>query len=154
MSDFGLDLILAEEARREETTDDGPAGENTFVYEEKDVTRSGSFYLTPEETGMSVPGPGTVDSFLAVADTDDFQVTIETGTTMLLDDDLATLKANSAELSHVAAYQRNDDAKEVLSVSEFEYRDRVSTFITTGASPVTFDRLRAVYTLDEGVAIE
>lgn len=162
---FPLWLIAAEEARRErvDQAQSPPTprpepqpqtvadSDNTFVFEDTDIVTDRAFYVSPPETGISVPGPGSLDSLLVVADSSDFSVAVETGTATLLDHQHTTLKANSAEFSHVAAYQRSD-GKEVLSVSDYEYRDQVVVQLAP-TSQVTFDRIRATYTVESGVVI-
>lgn len=153
MDDFGLQLILAEEMRQPvqqpPAPDERDEPTRSIVYEETGVTSSGAFYLTPEDEGAFIDGPGSVDNILIVADSDQFSVAVDTEDATLVDHQFTTLQTNSAELSHVAAYERSD-GKFICSVSDFPFRERASATVTAHEQ-VTFDRLRAVFTVGSEV---
>lgn len=152
---FGLDLILAEEVRRERQQqsddsggDSGSTPDNrTFVYETEDETLGSRFSISPDGMGQHIPGPGTLDSLLLVADSTDYGISVQTDTAVVLDHGFDTLKEFSSEFSTVAAYERQDGLS-VLSVSGLQYQQ----WLSVAARPneeITFDRIRLVVSDDD-----
>jgi len=125
----------------------GHAPERSLVYEREDFTESGRFHVTPEEAGMRVPGPGSLDTLLVACGSDNFGVRVETKTTTLLDDDYTRLERFSSDLAHVSAYQ-NTSGGYVISVSDFPYLQHVRAAVTVRGE-ADFDWVRAVYTIEE-----
>lgn len=119
----------------------------SLVYDRESFTETGTFYVTPDDVGMRVPGPGTLDTLLVVADSDDFGVRVETDSTALVDESFARLEEFSDELGHVSAYKTATDER-VISVRDFEYRNYVRAAVDAKAGQ-DFDWVRAVYTVHD-----
>lgn len=124
-----------------------PEGESptrSLVEDIEDVTKSSDFYVTTDDFGREVPGPGSLDTFMVVADADAFGVRVETEDTTLVDEDFTTLSNFSDHLDHVSASTSGSDR--VVSVTDFPFRGRVRCQVTV-TDEVTFSWVRMVATL-------
>lgn len=121
--------------------------ERTLVFDRKDFTETGEFYVTPDDTGIRVPGPGSLDTLLVVATEADLGVRVETDSTVLVDEEFSRLKEFSDELEHVSAYDMPSGDK-VISVTDFEYLDYCRAMVDPKGEK-TFDWVRAVYTIED-----
>lgn len=166
MSDFesfGLDLILSENQpvsggggdaggdRSDPDTGAGPPSaegrlpQRTLVYDDS-ITTSGSFYVHPPETGWQIPGPGTLDTLLLIADASAFTALVETESAVVLNDTHSSLKTNTAEMSHISAYDRSDDGSAILAVNDLPFRSWLAINVQAHQQ-VTFSRVRALVTV-------
>lgn len=123
---------------------EGDLSTRTLVYEEEDESRSRPFHVTPEG-GMSVAGPGSLDTLLVVvSDSDNFGVRVETESATLVDDMFDRLSTFSDELEHVTA-RTMGSGERVISVTDFPFRDSVRAEVRV-TETLTVQWLRAVYT--------
>lgn len=120
----------------------------TLVEELDDVTKSRDFYVTPDEFGRSIPGPGSLDTFMVVGDSDTFGVRVETETTTLVDESFTRLESFSSHLDHVSANTSGGDR--VVSVTDFPFRERLRCQVTVQGE-TTFSWVRLVAALGREV---
>lgn len=122
--------------------DPGPT--HTRAFKDRPGTVGDSFYVTPGG-GMNVPGPGSLDSLLVIADTDQFGVRVESEEASLADDYYTDLEPWSDEFDHISAYQTSG-GDYVISVKNFPYRESVRVKVLVPDS-VFIQRVRAIYTI-------
>lgn len=117
----------------------------TLVYEEEDRTESANFLVTPDDTGMNVPGPGSVDALLIVADSDSFGVRVESENATLVNENFSRLETYSDNLEHVDATTSSGDR--IVTVRDFPFRESARAEVLVNGQDVTFTWVRAVYTI-------
>ena len=144
-SEFALDLIAAEERQRErvaEADDDEVAfiPSEIVVLDDTNVTTDESFHLEEPGTSMPFPGPGMLVSAFVIADSTDFNVTVELDGQTVIADSFANIQSISAELPRIDAY--TDGSDEVFSITEYEYQHEIDVVIEP-QSQITFSRVRA-----------
>lgn len=151
--EFGLRLILAEEAATQHTTlSRSPPTEEvpetserqprtkTLVFDQRDIIADEPFYLAPDGEGILLSGPGTVEIFSVMADSGNFNVTVETNQTRVVNDRWEDIEANAAEISNADAYERQDGTS-VLTVGSFTFDEWVSFRLWPHES-IEFERIR------------
>lgn len=141
--DFGLELIVAEEqARQEAQAEEDEAVRNPLVIDRQDFTTASSFSI--KEPGRSFPleGPGTLVDLLLIADSDQFDVSVEVDGHSIVTEAYTNLVDDSVELARIAAYQRTGDSNYVLNISDLDFRAKIDASITPNEQ-ITFLRQRA-----------
>lgn len=119
----------------------------TAVADVEDVTHSDSFWVSPED-GHTVPGPGSLDTLLVVADAPDFSVFIETEDSTFIDEDFSELTNHSDYLDHITAEVSGSNRN--LVVNNVPYREVIRMQVRPNAE-VTFSRVRAVVTIGRDI---
>lgn len=140
MDDFGLGLILAEEARRGADGGETPAhrAEQSVVIERKDFLATAAFTVNDGQRSFPVSGVGTIESLLLITDTEDYSITVELDTdsdmagedesSFLARESYADLRELSTELSSVAAYE-TDSGHYLLDIGPVNFLDNVRVMV-------------------------
>lgn len=134
-----------------ETEDDDSI---TFI-EERDVTLRSGVFNEPESPDtladmqhMPLEQSGLLENFLVVADSPNFKVRVEVDDHNILDDEYSFIETNSNEFTKIGAYQRTD-GKYVVSVSDYEFRERFDALIRPIDDNILFDVIRVEVERDE-----
>lgn len=144
MSDIGLDLILAEERRRQDRVvvedDDSPVDTDLLVIERQNFTTSDAFTLKEPGNSLPLDGPGDLSSLVVSADSDQYDVFLKVDDQVVVNDSWTNVESISGELTRIGAFQDSDDNR-VFSASDYSFRDELDAVITPQAS-VTFSLQR------------
>lgn len=123
----------------------------TKVFERENFTEDQDFFVTPDDTGISVPGPGSLDTLLVIcSDNDQFGVLVETEDATLIDDDFSTLEPIAQHMEHISATTDGNNRR-IIAVNDFPFRESVRAQVRVFREDCTFDRVRAVYTIGKEV---
>lgn len=170
-----LEMIVAEERQRVahqegvqgSETDDSETpdrlvykqqeGEEDFItfIEERDVTLRPGVWNEPASVDdlddlheLPIRGSGNLENFLIVADDPQFRVRVNVDDHEVIDDEFNFIESISNELTKISAYKDLDD-RHIVSVSNYEFDERVNVLIRPTADPINFEVIRVEVERDE-----
>lgn len=130
---FALQLIAAEENQLETAADGGQTqGSRSEVIpiERENFTATSGFAFNQPGTTMPIDGPGTLIEAVLVAQSEDFDVTVELDDRRVVGEAFATLRGRADELERLSAYQRSPDDNFVFIAAGYEFQRHVNVTIT------------------------
>jgi len=153
--EFILGLILEEEremvgepAEGEQTVNQVESDDELYYIQDKDVTLTNQTWYSPtgkdELMGIQnlpVKVEGTLDNFLVIADSSDFNVRVSIDEADVVKESYTDLAAVQNELTHVSAYE--DEGSYVVSVTDYPFRERFNAQIRPTNPPLQLSRIRA-----------
>lgn len=127
--EFGRELIIAEEAVRDEGESVAVDRSEVVPIQREDFTATVGFVFHEPGTSMPIDGPGTLVNATLIAETSDFRVTLDVDGREVVADTFEGLMTHSAALERISAYQRNSDDNYVFVASGYEFQDAVNVAI-------------------------
>lgn len=161
MPDFGLELILAEEAQQQPDRGDPEPrhADQSIVIERTNFTTPSPFVIQDGTRAFPIYGVGTVESLLLITEQNDYRITLDLDTpsdlvgedeSAFIDNEHYTdLESISTELASVAAYQA-DSGNHVLDVGPIDFLDNVRAFVEP-ETDLTVQRQRAEVTVERRI---
>lgn len=147
MDDFALQLILAEENRRQAGSRGGETAtsvserveEQTYTYEDSDATYDTAFDIPPQYVQEDIDGPGTINQFSLFAQSPNFDVLIEVDGSEFVLDHFTDLQDRSTMMHKVNARER--DGGYFFSVEDIGYND-TAVFRVYPKEKILFSQVR------------
>lgn len=139
---FGLELIVAEEQRRQDPVQTEDEVNEPLVIDRRDFTTADAFSIHEPGTTFPIEGPGTLIDLLIIADSDQFDVYVEVDGRKMVGESFTSLQDDTVELARISAYERVGDDNYVFNLTELDFRHQIRASITP-QEEITFLRQRA-----------
>jgi len=148
-------ILTSKEERKPEydtKTEEPVKRETLFFFEVNDDTYSTPFRPedpTNSDKDFPLKASGQIDNIFIVTSDNTYQITlIIDGDKVLNNEKWIDIETLSQELAHIEAYQRTDDNRYVLSISDYPFNEEVDLSIRPTGS-TKFDVIRTEIMVDE-----